>query len=212
MFKIAGSTRASGQELGHPSGAWQNAGMGRRAGNLSVYEQRLDVPDHLIAEIIRGVLVTQPRPAARHARAATRLGSALAPFDIAGAATPGGWIILIEPELHLGPDILVPDLAGWRRSRMAELPDVTAFELAPDWVCEVVSPSTAALDRTDKMPIYGSAGVGHAWLVDPLAQTLEVFRRDAALWILLDGFKGQARVRAEPFDALELDLTLLWAR
>jgi Uma2 family endonuclease len=186
--------------------------MGRRTGNLSVYEQRLEVPDNLVAEIIHGALVTQPRPAARHARAATRLGGALGPFDLGGAEAPGGWIILVEPELHLGPDILVPDLAGWQRSRMAELPDVAAFELAPDWICEVVSPSTAAVDRTDKMPIYGEAGVGHAWLVDPLAQTLEVFRRDGGLWVLLDGFKDDARVRAEPFDAIELDLAALWAR
>jgi len=95
---------------------------------------------------------------------------------------------------------------------MAELPDVAAFELAPDWICEVVSPSTAALDRTDKIPIYGAASVGHAWLVDPLAQTLEVFRHGGGLWVLLDGFKDDACVRAEPFDAIELDLALLWAR
>jgi Uma2 family endonuclease len=189
-----------------------NDGMGQPARALSVYEQLMEVPDHRVAEIVHGVLVTQPRPAARHARAATRLGNVLGPFDLGGPGAPGGWIILIEPELHLGPDILVPDLAGWRRSRMAELPDVAAFDLAPDWICEVVSPSTAALDRMDKMPIYGAAGVGHAWLIDPLARTLEVFRQEGGLWILPGGFKDDAGVRAEPFDAIELDLSALWAR
>lgn len=186
--------------------------MGRAARNHSVYEQLLEVPDHLVAEIVRGALVTQPRPAARHARAASRLGSALGPFDLGGAGAPGGWIILPEPELHLGPEILVPDLAGWRRTNMPELPDVAAFELAPDWICEVISPSTAALDRADKLPIYAQYGVSHAWLVDPLARTLEVFRQDAGRWLLLGTFKDDARVRAEPFDAIDLDLGALWAR
>jgi Uma2 family endonuclease len=186
--------------------------MGDPARTRTVYERFAEVPRHLVAEVVRGVLVTQPRPAARHARAASRLGSLLGPFDLGGADRPGGSIILIEPELHLGPDILVPDLAGWRRSRMPELPDVAAFELAPDWVCEVVSPSTAALDRADKLPIYAKAGVGHAWLVDPLAQTLEVYKQEAGRWLLLDTLKADARVRAEPFEAVEFDLGALWAR
>jgi Uma2 family endonuclease len=186
--------------------------MGDPARTRSVYEQFLEVPRHVVAEIVRGVLITQPRPAARHARAASRLGSALGPFDLGGTGAPGGWIILIEPELHLAADVLVPDLAGWRRSRMPELPDVAAFDLAPDWICEVVSPSTAALDRADKLPIYARAGVGHAWLVDPLAQTLEVFEQDPVRWLLLGTFKDDARVRAEPFAAIELELSALWAR
>jgi Uma2 family endonuclease len=186
--------------------------MGNPARSRSVYEQFTEVPRHLVAEIVRGVLVTQPRPAARHARAASRLGNVLGPFDLGGAEGPGGWIILIEPELHLGPDILVPDLAGWRRSRMPELPDVAAFDLAPDWVCEVVSPSTAALDRADKLPIYAKAGVSYAWLVDPLAQTLEAYKQEGGRWLLLATFKDSARVRVEPFDAMELELGVLWAR
>ena len=186
--------------------------MAQPARARSVYDEFLEVPHHLVAEVVRGALITQPRPAARHARAASRLGSALGPFDLGGAGAPGGWIILIEPELHLGPDILVPDLAGWRRARMPELPDVAAFDLAPDWVCEVVSPSTAALDRADKLPIYARAGVAHAWLVDPLVQTLEVFKQDRGHWLLLATFKDHERVRAEPFDAIDLDLAALWAR
>jgi Uma2 family endonuclease len=179
---------------------------------LSVYERFLQVPEHLVAEIIRGVLVTQPRPAARHARAASRLGHALGPFDVDGPKQPGGWVILDEPELHLGSDILVPDLAGWRRERMPEMPDVAAFELAPDWVCEVISPSTAAVDRAEKLPLYAAAGVTNASLVDPLARTLEVLRLANGLWVLLAIHRDDARVRAEPFDAIEIELAALWAR
>jgi Uma2 family endonuclease len=114
-----------------------------------------------------------PRPASLHARAASSLGGELyGPFD-RGRGGPGGWIILDEPELHLHGDMLVPDLAGWRRERMPELPDASAFELAPDWVFEVLSPSTAATDRAEKMPIYAREQVGQLWLVDPIAKTLE---------------------------------------
>lgn len=186
--------------------------MGQQAHDRSVYEEFVEVPLHLVAEIVRGALITWSRPAARHARAATRLSSALSPFDLGGTGTTGSWITLVQPQLCLGPDILVPDLAGWRRSRMPELPDVAAFELAPDWICEVVSPSTAALDRADKLPIYGRAGVGHAWLVEPLAQTLEVFKQEGGRWLLFGTYKDNARVRAEPFDAIDLDLGALWAR
>ena len=177
----------------------------------SVYEQLLALPEHLVGEVIRGVLHTQPRPAARHARAATRLGTALGPFDSDAPTGPSGWIILVEPELHLGPDILVPDLAGWRRTRMPELPDVAAFELAPDWVCEVVSPSTAAHDRAEKLPLYAAAAVAHCWLVDPIVKTLEVLRLEAGRWVLIAAHRDDARVHAEPFDAIELELGSLWA-
>jgi len=186
--------------------------MAAPAHGLSVYEQFLAVPEHLVAEIVRGVLHTSPRPAARHAHAASVLEIDLGGAFHRGRGGPGGWIILIEPELHLGADILVPDLAGWRRTRMPELPDVAAFELAPDWVCEVVSPSTAALDRTEKLPLYAAAGVAHAWVVDPLARTLEVLKLEAGCWAVLGAFRDDARVRAEPFDAIELELGALWAR
>jgi Uma2 family endonuclease len=131
-----------------------------------------------------------------------------------GRGGPGGWVILDEPELHLGPepDVLVPDLAGWRRTRMPEVPDVPAFTLAPDWVCELLSPSTEAIDRADKMPIYAREGVAHAWLVDPQVRTLEVFELDGASWRLRATYRGDRAVRAVPFDAIELDLAALWAR
>jgi Uma2 family endonuclease len=186
--------------------------MGQPARSRSLYEQLLAVPEHLVAEIVHGALITQPRPAARHARASSRLGAKLGAFDGASAEGPGGWIILDEPELHLGANVLVPDLAGWRRESMPELPDVAAFELAPDWVCEVLSPSTEAMDRADKLPIYAAAGVAHAWLIDPIAQTLEVYELEGKRWVLLGTFRDEARVRAKPFDAIELELSALWAR
>ncbi len=188
--------------------------MGEPANRRATYEDLLAVPKNLVAEILHGVLVTQPRPASRHARAASRLGAELdGPFDRAKGG-PGGWILLDEPELHLHGDILVPDLAGWRRERMPELPDAAAFELAPDWICEVLSPSTAATDRAEKMPIYARERVGYAWLVDPIARTLEALRLDGALgkWTLLGTWRDDAKVRVEPFETFELELAGLWAR
>jgi Uma2 family endonuclease len=177
----------------------------------SVFEDFLAVPEHLVAEIINGELVTHPRPAPPHARAASKLGASLdGPFD-AGKGGPGGWLILDEPELHLHGDILVPDLAGWRRVRMPTLPKASAFELAPDWACEVLSPRTAATDRADKMPIYARERVGHVWLVDPDQRTLEAYRLDGEGWRLLGTWRGDARVRVEPFEAFELELDALWS-
>lgn len=121
-------------------------------------------------------------------------------------------MILHEPELHFGEDVLVPDLAGWRRERMPEMPATAFTTLAPDWLCEVPSPSTARVDRGEKMPIYAREGVLHLWLVDPLAQTLEIFRLDGATYRLLSTVSGEASVRAEPFDAIALELAVLWAR
>jgi Uma2 family endonuclease len=171
-------------------------------------------PEHEVAEIIDGELHVMPRPHARHARTASGLGMKLGPpFDL-GDGGPGGWIILDEPELRLGPrpDVLVPDLAGWRRERMPELPDVASFELAPDWVCEVLSERTEATDRGKKRRIYRREGVGHLWLVNPETRTLEIYRLEGGRWLEVDTFEGDTVVRAEPFEALELDLAVLWSR
>jgi Uma2 family endonuclease len=116
------------------------------------------------------------------------------------------------PCFHLGDDVLVPDLAGWRRERLPEVKDIPAFDLAPDWICEVVSPSTAGIDRVEKMQIHSRGRVGHAWLVDPLAKSLEIFVLDGATWKLAAAHRGDVKVRARPFDAIELDLAVLWAR
>ena len=188
--------------------------MGDPAKRRATYEDLLAVPAHRIAQIVDGVLITQPRPASAHAQASSALGGELfGPFR-RGKGGPGGWILLDDPELHLRDDVLVPDLAGWRRERMPELPNTSAFELAPDWVCEVLSPSTAALDRAEKLPIYAREGVRHAWLVDPGVRTLEVLRLEGRgpHWLLVGIWSGDGGVRAEPFDAIELGLGALWAR
>lgn len=127
-----------------------------------------------------------------------------------GPGNPGGWWILAEPELHLGPDVIVPDLAGWRRERMPRIPDVAHFELPPDWVCEVVSPRTGILDRRRKMPIYAREGVSHLWIVDPILKTIEVYRLQTGSWVVASTHGGDELVRAEPFEALELEIARWW--
>jgi hypothetical protein len=176
----------------------------------ATYEDLLQVPPHLVAEIVDGDLHVSPRPASRHALAASVLWGDVGPPFHHGRGGPGGWWILFEPELHFGADVLVPDLAGWRRERMPEFPDTAAFTLAPDWVCEVVSPGTEPLDRAKKMPVYARENVSHLWLVNPVARTLEVYRLAESRWLLLATHEGAQRVRAEPFEAVELDLAPLW--
>jgi Uma2 family endonuclease len=170
----------------------------------ATYQDLLAVPEHLVAEIVDGELYASPALAPTHAHSTTNLLGEL-------VGTPG-WIILFRPELHLAAQVLVPDIAGWRRERMPVIPDVPFLELAPDWICEVVSPSTAALDRAKKMPHYQRVRVRHIWLVDPTPKTLEIFRSDGEGWRLLATHAGEVKVRAEPFDAIELDLSVLWAR
>jgi Uma2 family endonuclease len=115
-----------------------------------------------------------------------------------------------EPELHLGPHVVVPDIAGWRRERLPRLPDTAWIETPPDWVCEVLSPSTARIDRTDKLAVYADFGVGHAWYVDPLALTLEVFALADGRWLLHSTFKEADAVTAPPFEAHTFALDVLW--
>ena len=176
----------------------------------ATYEDLAAVPEHLVAEILDGVLYTSPRPAPRHALAHSGLGALLMPPFHFGRGGPGGWTILIEPELHLGPDVLVPDVAGWRRERMALLPSTAYFPTAPDWLCEVISPSTAAIDRTKKLSIYAREGVAHVWLVDPLARTLEVLGVEGGRWLILATHGDREVIDAQPFDAIGLELGLLW--
>jgi Uma2 family endonuclease len=182
----------------------------------ATYEDLLAVPEHLVAEIVDDELYTSPRPAAPHALAATNLVVELAGrFGFGREGGPGGWVILIEPELHIVGQVMVPDLAGWRRERMPEIANAPFFDLAPDWLCEVISPSTGALDRAKKMPHYARAGVGHVWLADPTPKTLEVYRLDgggSVGWRLAATYEGDAVIEAAPFDAVALDLTRLWAR
>lgn len=184
--------------------------MADAARKRATYQDVLDAPDHIVAEVIDGNLYSSPRPSPRHAIAAIALGGELGPAFGRGRGGPGGWVILFEPELHLRSDILVPDLAGWRRERLTEIPDAAYFELTPDWVCEVLSPATATLDRGHKMAVYRREQVAHVWIVDPLARTLEVYRLDGATYRLIATHTGDEPVRAEPFDAIPLELGLLW--
>ncbi len=180
---------------------------------LATYQDVLDAPRNMVAEVLGGQLHLHPRPAKPHAAAASALGEELGPPFKRGRGGPGGWIILDEPELHLGPDVLVPDLAGWRVERMAEMvDDEPYFTLAPDWVCEVLSAGTAKYHRTDKLNIYSREQVRWAWLVDPLQRTLEALRLREAKWVLLGTWRDEALVRVEPFDAIELELGVLWHR
>jgi Uma2 family endonuclease len=164
----------------------------------------------VVGEILDGELSVMPRPGPRHAGAASTLGEELGPPFRRGRNGPGGWVLLDEPELHLGADVLVPDLAGWRRDRMPALPTTAYFELAPDWVCEVLSSSTARVDRVLKRRIYAREQVTHFWILDPDARTLEVERLDGETYRVVLTASDDEKVRAEPFEALELDLALLW--
>jgi Uma2 family endonuclease len=176
----------------------------------ATYEDLMKLPDLMVAEIVDGELHATPRPAPRHAVAGSVLGVRIGGPYHEGRGGPGGWWILDEPELHLSRDVLVPDLAGWRRSRMPRLPETAYFPLAPDWICEVLSPSTVALDRAKKLKIYAREQVAHAWLVDPLARTLEVLRLEAGRWTILATHAESDVVRADPFTEVDLALDALW--
>ncbi len=176
----------------------------------ATYQDVLDAPPHMVAEIIDGKLYTHPRPAPPHAIASSRLGNRLGPpFDF-GDGGPGGWWIIDEPELHFGDDILVPDIAGWRRERMPDPPTTAYFKLAPDWICEILSPSTRDFDLNSKLPIYAREGVSYLWLVDPEILTLEAYKLHNIEWMLIDSLFDDAPVSLPPFDAISFSLSDLW--
>ncbi len=185
--------------------------MAQPAVQQATYEDILNAPEHLVAEIINGALHTHPRPAPKHAVTYSYLGGELiGPFG-RGKGGPGGWWILDEPELHLGDHVLVPDLAGWRKENMPSIPETAWFELAPDWACEILSPSTARVDRIEKMPIYAAQGVQHIWLIDPELHTLEAFENRDGQWTLIATLEEDNPVSVPPFDAITFDLSVLWA-
>lgn len=176
----------------------------------ATYQDVLDALEHQVAEIIGGRLYTHPRPAPRHATATSRLGVELGgPFD-RGRGGPGGWRIVDEPELHLGEEVLVPDLAGWRRKRMPEAPEDAYFTLAPDWVCEVLSPLTRKVDLVHKRPIYAGVRVEHLWIIDPAEQILEAFSLTDGRWRLIATVEDDGPVCIAPFDANTFSLAELW--
>jgi Uma2 family endonuclease len=176
------------------------------------YEDLLSVPEHLVGEILDGELVVTPRPAAQavftRAALAAELGRRRGGAEGGGSA---GWWIFDAPELRLGAHVLVPDLTGWRRQRMKKPPDKRTFEVPPDWACEVLSPSTAVIDRTRKLGIYAAHGVCWLWLVDAAHRTLEVLWLEGDEWVVAGNFGGDQKARIPPFDAIEIELGALWA-
>lgn len=183
------------------------------ARRVARYDDLLELPDHLVGEIVDGQVVASSRPAPAHSRAEGRIFAALTfLFDHAPGPGPGpgGWWLLVEPELHLADDVLVPDVAGWERTTLPRFPDAAAIDVAPDWVCEVTSPRTRRHDRIVKLDCYARHGVRHVWIVDPLDQTLEVFTRSGAGWLRVAAFDGRRLVRAAPFEAVELDIGRWW--
>jgi len=183
----------------------------------ATYEDILRAPEHMIAELIGGELVLSPRPAGRHARASSMMGG-----DLSGAfgrrkggSGPGGWLIIDEPELHLEgilPDVYVPDLAGWRRERMDEVPERHEFRVCPDWVCEVFSPSSASRDLLVKGTAYLRAGVPWMWTVDPVQRMVDVYRAGDGVWQHAGHFEGDVEARLPPFEAVGFDLSEWWVR
>ena len=178
----------------------------------ATYEDLLRVPETKVAEIVDGELVVSPRPASPHAFAATVMLTDL--FTAFQGTQPrsgqGGWWMLFAPELHLGDDVLVPDVAAWRCGRMPTLPNVAAFSIAPDWLCEIVSPSSGRHDRVVKMRCYAREGVAAVWVVDPLARTLESLRLEGGRWTVVSSHGGDEVVRVEPFEAVEIQLARWW--
>lgn len=182
------------------------------AGRSATYDDLVALPEHLVGELVAGELHVSPRLAVPHAVGASALGATLLTRMQFGDGGPGGWWILDEPELHLAEDVVVPDIAGWRRERLPAPPHEGFLALPPDWICEVLSPSTSRFDRTKKLPVYARARIPHLWLLDPLNETLETYRLQGDYWVLLATHGGDDIVRAEPFEMVELDLKRLWGR
>lgn len=180
--------------------------MAEPARKLATYADIEAAPEHVIAEIIDGELVTQPRSTPRHNAAAGNLTAELSgPFQ-KGRGGPGGWIFLFETEVTFGDDILVPDVSGWRSERLNAYPDTNYLTVRPDWVCEVLSRPTEVRDRTAKRRIYADAGLPHLWLIDPRQQLLEAFELSAGQWVLTGTWRSAEAVRAAPFDAISFSL------
>ena len=174
-----------------------------------LYKKLIELPDHVIGEIIAGELVVSPRPALRHSRATTKISREIGNyFDDDGEF--GGWLLLVEPELHLGEEALVPDIAGWRRETIEEFPDEAVMSVAPDWICEVLSPSTWKRDKKEKARSYHAAGVNWYWLVSPQDRTVEALRREGAFWVRVGLWSDDEKAKIEPFDAVALDLSRWW--
>jgi Uma2 family endonuclease len=184
--------------------------MGAPVRKAATYADLEAVPAPLVAEIVHGVLETHPRPLPRHAIAQAELARVVGTPFRQGGGPPGDWIFMIEPELHLGAHVVVPDIAGWRRERLPTLPSGVGVTTAPDWICEILSPSTARLDLGPKRRIYAEAGVGHLWLLDPAIQVLDAFSLAGDRWLLAGTAVGSEPVSLPPFDAISFPLDSLF--
>ncbi len=185
--------------------------MSDLAEKKATYEDLFSIPENMIGEIIDGELIATPRPAPRHMLSISALGYKIGPsYQYSEGGNPGGWVILFETEVKLAEDIVVPDLAGWKKERFPTELEHNWIPVAPDWVCEVLSPSTFRNDKIKKMPLYGRHGVGHIWLIDPLTMTMDAFRLESGRWSLLGSFDENDKVRVEPFEEVEINLKDLW--
>ncbi len=185
--------------------------MSEPAGKRAVYEDLFGIPENMTGEIIDGELIVTPRPSRKHVYAASALEIEVgAPYQFGRGGGPGGWVILLEPEIALGENILVPDLGGWRKERFPQSEETNWISAVPDWVCEVLSPSTIRVDKVKKMGIYAEHGLPHLWLIDPLARTLDVFELQSGRWVVLGTFVENDKARAEPFSEVEIELGNLW--
>jgi Uma2 family endonuclease len=176
----------------------------------AVYADLFDLPDNVTGEILAGQLEVHPRPAPRHALAASAVGALLFSRFASRSDSDAEWWILYEPECHLGDDIVVPDIAGWRKSTMATLPETAWFDVCPDWVCEVISPATAKRDRGIKRDIYAREGVGHFWIVDPIEKLVEVFELQSLHWVLVQTAMDDQVIGLRPFESMPFELSALW--
>lgn len=178
----------------------------------ATYEDLLCLPDNVIGEILAGELHTQPSPSPHHSLASTLLTTVIADsYDRSSIQGPCGWWILSKPECHLCSDIVVPDIAGWRQSTLPELPETAWIDIRSDWVCEVLSPSTAQNDRVLKRLIYAREGVGHYWIVNPIERILEAFAFQHGSWVLIAALQDDNPAAIAPFEQLLFDLGRLWA-
>jgi len=168
-----------------------------------------NLPEDVMGEIIDGELYVHPRPDVPHARAAFNLGLTLGNPFYRGVDGPGGWVFLPEPRILFGEQTLCPDLAGWHQERFVEPPKGPVL-VSPDWVCEILSRSTERHDRIRKLPIYARHEVRYAWLIDPVLRTLEVLRLEAGTWLIVGLHEKSDKIRAEPFEAIEIDLSQIW--
>lgn len=182
------------------------------AGKEATYEDLYNVPENMTGEIIDGELIVTPGPSPRHSKASSILGHKIGPYQVGEESGPGGWIILDEVEIKFAEECwpIVPDLSGWKVERFPKIIDTNWISVPPDWVCEVLSPKTARLDRIKKMSKYAKFEVPYVWLIDPVLKTLEVFKLESGRWVRSDAFEENDKVRVEPFQEVEIDLGSLW--